>query len=149
MGIVYVWEDDFPTEEEYQNAYKRGLSVMKVMGGEKEYVEAEHFLNLGTHEPVVITYKMTYELAKLSILHSMGNREWLSATSYIDVKEIYNVTENINITDDSDIPKRFIEDFQDNLYHKLNQYFRIYTDFEMIYNIGPYSKKKYKLIPQP
>lgn len=134
MGITYVWEDDFPTEEEYKNAQKRASSVMKLMGGEKQYVNKEHYLNLTTHESFVIKYRMTYELSKLSILYPMTtNKEYLSGSVYITVKEVYNLTENRIITDEYDIPKRFIEDFQEDFEMKLSKYFRIVTDFEMIY----------------
>lgn len=133
MGIIYVWEDDFPTEEDYQNAYKRASSVMKLMGGEKQYEYEEHFLNITTHEAFVIKYRMTYELSKLSILYPMTNKEYLSGSAYITVKEIYNVTESEKITDGYDIPKRFIENFQEDFEMKLSKYFRISVDFEMIY----------------
>jgi len=133
MGIIYVWEDDFPTEEDYQNAYKRASSVMKLMGGEKQYEYEEHFLNITTHEAFVIKYRMTYELSKLSILYPMTNKEYLSGSVYITVKEIYNVTESKKITDEYDVPKRFIENFQEDFEMKLSKYFRISVDFEMIY----------------
>lgn len=133
MGIIYVWEDDFPTEEDYQNAYKRASSVMKLMGGEKQYEYEEHFLNITTHEAFVIKYRMTYELSKLSILYPMTNKEYLSGSVYITVKEIYNVTESEKITDEYDVPKRFIENFQEDFEMKLSKYFRISVDFEMIY----------------
>lgn len=133
MGIIYVWEDDFPTEEDYQNAYKRASSVMKLMGGEKQYEYEEHFLNITTHEAFVIKYRMTYELSKLSILYPMTNKEYLSGSAYITVKEIYNVTESKKITDEYDVPKRFIENFQEDFEMKLSKYFRISVDFEMIY----------------
>lgn len=133
MGIIYVWEDDFPTEEDYQNAYKRASSVMKLMGGEKQYEYEEHFLNITTHEAFVVKYRMTYELSKLSILYPMTNKEYLSGSAYITVKEIYNVTESEKITDGYDIPKRFIENFQEDFEMKLSKYFRISVDFEMIY----------------
>lgn len=133
MGIIYVWEDDFPTEEDYQNAYKRASSVMKLMGGEKQYEYEEHFLNITTHEAFVVKYRMTYELSKLSILYPMTNKEYLSGSAYITVKEIYNVTESKKITDEYDVPKRFIENFQEDFEMKLSKYFRISVDFEMIY----------------
>ena len=133
MGIIYVWEDDFPTEEDYQNAYKRASSVMKLMGGEKQYEYKEHFLNTTTHEAFVIKYRMTYELSKLSILYPMTNKEYLSGSAYITVKEIYNVTESKKITDEYDVLKRFIEGFQEYFEMKLSKYFRISVDFEMIY----------------
>lgn len=133
MGIIYVWEDDFPTEEDYQNAYKRASSVMKLMGGEKQYEYEEHFLNITTHEAFVVKYRMTYELSKLSILYPMTNKEYLSGLAYITVKEIYNVTESEKITDEYDVPKRFIENFQEDFEMKLSKYFRISVDFEMIY----------------
>ena len=133
MGIIYVWEDDFPTEEDYQNAYKRASSVMKLMGGEKQYEYEEHFLNITTHGAFVIKYRMTYELSKLSILRPMTNKEYLSGSVYITVKEIYNVTESKKITDEYDVPKRFIENFQEDFEMKLSKYFRISVDFEMIY----------------
>lgn len=133
MGIIYVWEDDFPTEEDYQNAYKRASSVMKLMGGEKQYEYEEHFLNITTHEAFVVKYRMTYELSKLSILYPMTNKEYLSGSAYITVKEIYNVTESEKITDEYDVPKRFIENFQEDFEMKLSKYFRISVDFEMIY----------------
>ena len=133
MGIIYVWEDDFPTEEDYQNAYKRASSVMKLMGGEKQYEYEEHFLNITTHEAFVIKYRMTYELSKLSILYPMTNKEYLSGSAYITVKEIYNVTESKKITDEYDVLKRFIEGFQEYFEMKLSKYFRISVDFEMIY----------------
>jgi len=133
MGITYVWEDDFPTEEEYKNAQKRASSVMKLMGGEKQYVNEGHYLNLTTHEPFVIKHRMTYELSKLSILNPIGNIGFLSGSAYITVKEIYNLTENRIITDEYDVPKRFIEEFQEDFEMKLSKYFRIVTDFEMIY----------------
>jgi hypothetical protein len=128
-----VWEDDFPTEEDYQNAYKRASSVMKLMGGEIQYEYEEHFLNITTHEAFVIKYRMTYELSKLSILRPMTNKEYLSGSVYITVKEIYNVTESKKITDEYDVPKRFIENFQEDFEMKLSKYFRISVDFEMIY----------------
>ena len=121
MGIIYVWEDDFPTEEDYQNAYKRASSVMKLMGGEKQYEYEEHFLNITTHEAFVIKYRMTYELSKLSILRPMTNKEYLSGSVYITVKEIYNVTESKKITDEYDVPKRFIENFQEDFEMKLSK----------------------------
>lgn len=133
MGIIYVWEDDFQTEEDYQNAYKRASSVMKLMGGEKQYEYEEHFLNITTHEAFVVKYRMTYELSKLSILYPMTNKEYLSGSAYITVKEIYNVTESEKITDEYDVPKRFIENFQEDFEMKLSKYFRISVDFEMIY----------------
>ena len=133
MGIIYVWEDDFPTEEDYQNAYKRASSVMKLMGGEKQYEYEEHFLIITTHEAFVIKYRMTYELSKLSILYPMTNKEYLSGSAYITVKEIYKVTESKKITDEYDVPKRFIENFQEDFEMKLSKYFRISVDFEMIY----------------
>lgn len=133
MGIIYVWEDDFQTEEDYQNAYKRASSVMKLMGGEKQYEYEEHFLNITTHEAFVVKYRMTYELSKLSILYPMTNKEYLSGSAYITVKEIYNVTESKKITDEYDVPKRFIENFQEDFEMKLSKYFRISVDFEMIY----------------
>lgn len=132
MGIIYVGYD-FPTEEDYQNAYKRASSVMKLMGGEKQYEYEEHFLNITTHEAFVVKYRMTYELSKLSILYPMTNKEYLSGLAYITVKEIYNVTESEKITDGYDIPKRFIENFQEDFEMKLSKYFRISVDFEMIY----------------
>lgn len=132
MGIIYVGYD-FPTEEDYQNAYKRASSVMKLMGGEKQYEYEEHFLNITTHEAFVIKYRMTYELSKLSILYPMTNKEYLSGSAYITVKEIYNVTESKKITDEYDVPKRFIENFQEDFEMKLSKYFRISVDFEMIY----------------
>ena len=132
MGIIYVGYD-FPTEEDYQNAYKRASSVMKLMGGEKQYEYEEHFLNITTHEAFVVKYRMTYELSKLSILYPMTNKEYLSGSAYITVKEIYNVTESEKITDEYDVPKRFIENFQEDFEMKLSKYFRISVDFEMIY----------------
>lgn len=132
MGIIYVGYD-FPTEEDYQNAYKRASSVMKLMGGEKQYEYEEHFLNITTHEAFVVKYRMNYELSKLSILYPMTNKEYLSGLAYITVKEIYNVTESEKITDGYDIPKRFIENFQEDFEMKLSKYFRISVDFEMIY----------------
>lgn len=133
MGIVYVWEDDFSTEEEYQNAYKRAWSVMKIMGGEKQYEGIEHSIDPRTDTLLRQKYRITYELSKLSILNPTGNIGFLSGSAYITVKEIYNLSEDKKITDKYDAPKRLIEDFRDELYNKLYNYFRIIVDFEMIY----------------
>ena len=133
MGIVYVWEDDFPTQEEYQNAYKRAWSVMKIMGGEKQYEGIEHSIDPRTDTLLRQKYRITYELSKLSILNPVGNVGFLSGSAYFTVKEIYNLSQNEEVTDEYDVPKRFIEEFQDEFYNKLYNYFRIIVDFEMIY----------------
>ena len=133
MGIVYVWEDDFPTEEEYQNAYKRASSVMKIMDGEKQYEGTHYEIDPRTSALHRQKYRMTYELSKLSILNPVGNIGGLSGSAYITVKELYNLSQDEKVTDEYDVPKRFIEEFQDEFYDKLYNYFRIMVDFEMIY----------------
>ena len=133
MGIVYVWEDDFPTEEDYKNAHKRASSVMKIMDGEKQYEGTHYEIDPRTSALHRQKYRMTYELSKLSILNPVGNIGFLSGSAYITVKELYNLSQDEKVTDEYDVPKRFIEEFQDEFYDKLYNYFRIMVDFEMIY----------------
>lgn len=133
MGIVYVWEDDFPIEEDYRNAYKRASSVMKIMDGEKQYEGTHYEIDPRTSALHRQKYRMTYELSKLSILNPVGNIGFLSGSAYITVKELYNLSQDEKVTDEYDVPKRFIEEFQDEFYDKLYNYFRIMVDFEMIY----------------
>jgi hypothetical protein len=133
MGAVYVWDDSFPTDEEYKNAYKRGMSVMKLMDGEKQYEGINHTIDPRTDMLHRQKYRITYELRQLSIFGPVGNIGFLSVLAFIDVNEIYNLTTNEKITDEHDVPKRFIEDFKDQLYDKLHSYFRLISDIEIEY----------------
>lgn len=133
MGIVYVYDDGFSTKEETENAYKRALSVIKLYGGEKEFVGVQEWLDIKTHNINREKFKFTYEVDKVVIYNPVGNVGYLSGTIYLTIKRIYNITNGENVTDEYDVPKRLIEDFTDELSEKVYKYFRISTDFDITY----------------